>query len=95
MGLHGKALIQNGSKWNVSFRNDISIWSKAWIPSLSGFKVNSPKHLDCNLHLVRDLIYQQNGQWKHDNLSSLFSEEEQKVIQCIHTLRCNGLDKII
>ncbi|PNX75922.1 ribonuclease H [Trifolium pratense] len=81
--MHTREVIALGMRWSIGNGQQVKIWSDAWIPSTSNFKVWSPiKNLEPN-DLVSKLIDVDTKQWKRDLVTNSFNNYEANQILSI------------
>uniref|UniRef100_A0A2N9HJ72 Reverse transcriptase zinc-binding domain-containing protein n=1 Tax=Fagus sylvatica TaxID=28930 RepID=A0A2N9HJ72_FAGSY len=65
-------VIRQGSRWRVGNGIRINIWEDRWLPTLSTFKVRTPR-IDINdTPQVSSLIDQDSGNWRVEKLNQFF-----------------------
>ncbi|XP_028111659.1 uncharacterized protein LOC114309966 [Camellia sinensis] len=81
--LKGRALLQEGTRWQIQSGKQVYFWEDRWIPSFVGHKIASPKPIDCNIISVADIIDPTFKTWNLDALGDTISDEERVAIQAI------------
>ena len=74
---------------------DISIWSDAWLPSISTPRVSNPMGIDFPEVRVNSLINAQTRNWDVDLLQALFKPEEVQLIRGISLGDVSARDRMI
>ena len=74
---------------------DISIWSDAWLPSISTPRVSNPMGIDFPEVRVNSLINAQTRNWDVDLLQALFKPEEVQLIRGISLGDVSTRDRMI
>lgn len=74
---------------------DISIWSDAWLPSISAPQVNYPMGIDFPEVKVNSLVNPHTWSWDVDLLQALFKPEKVKLIRGISLGDASTRDKVV
>ena len=93
--LHGREILRKGAQWRVGNEEDISIWGKAGLPSVSIPQVNNPMGIDFPEIKISLLINSHTRNWDMDLLQALFRLEEVKLIRSIPLGNVSTRDKIV
>lgn len=72
-----------GSRWRIGNGEKVKIWGDKWLPTLSTFRVSSPRlFLDPDSR-VGELITAEETSWNFEAISALFMPHEAEVIRSI------------
>lgn len=76
--------MMKGIRWNVDARNQLNIWDDPWVISNPNFRIFSPRPVNCNDFLVRDLMLPNSTAQAMQKLRRNFSPSEILAIKNIH-----------
>ena len=93
--LKGREVLKKGGRWRVGNGKDISIWSDAWLPSISTPRVSNSMGIDFPEVRVNSLINAQTRNWDEDLLQALFKPEEVQLIRGISLGDVSVRDRMI
>ncbi|KAL7207281.1 hypothetical protein ACSBR1_029275 [Camellia fascicularis] len=79
----GRDLLQQGLHWQIQSGRNVKFWEDCWIPSIHGFKITSPRPVDCSVKYVADVIDPSLKSWKLGSLVDNISVDEVEAIQAI------------
>lgn len=78
-----KDLVKFGSRWRIGNGEKVKIWGDKWLPTLSTFRVSSPRlFLDPDSR-VGELITAEETSWNSEAISAPFMPHEAEVIRSI------------
>ncbi|GLU13484.1 hypothetical protein SLE2022_301180 [Rubroshorea leprosula] len=72
--LKGRDIVQLGMRWNVGTGQNILIYQDNWVPTLPGFKVNSPSETHSVFSYVCELL-DDRGEWDITKLNASFRNQ--------------------
>ena len=82
--LKGREVLKKGGRWRVGNGKDISIWSDAWLPSISTPKVSNPMEIEFPEVKVNSPINAYTRNWDVDLLQALSSLKRCSWFKAFH-----------
>ncbi|XP_058768576.1 uncharacterized protein LOC131642328 [Vicia villosa] len=93
--LSAREIVHKGSRWRIGDGNQIKVYEDRWLPSSTGFKVQSHRRMLPEDNRVADLIDEDLKIWKRDIIFQAFDHEEAVQIVSIPLTRGPLRDKMI
>lgn len=88
-------LVQKGSRWRISNKENVMVEKDRWIPGNLGFKIKGVmRNLLVNLR-VCEIIDSDLRKWNRDLIFSLFDEDDAKQITNIPLSFCRPANSLI
>ena len=75
-----KEIVEKGSRWCIGNGKSVEIWRDRWIPTPDNFQVVTPQGPNGELRKVAQLIDEDTGMWKVDQVRKFFFPHEANVI---------------
>ena len=75
-----KEVVEKGSRWCIGNGKAVEIWRDRWIPTPDNFQVVTPQGPNGELRKVAQLIDEDTGMWKVDQVREVFFPHEADAI---------------
>ncbi|KAG8480190.1 hypothetical protein CXB51_024907 [Gossypium anomalum] len=77
-----RCLLKEGIGWRIGNGQSVNIWNDAWLPGVENGRVQC-QQINIRYSMVSDLIDRDAVTWKHEEIRSLFGEEQMQRIVAI------------